>query len=663
MSSPLTLLITKSDLVGVVPQFTANVDTNHFAAARKFANERFKNLVPSALYEAVIEVYALTAWSNAATYASGDKVVLSDRGYEANQSTSAGQSPLTHPAKWDEIEMYSVWRDYIKPFLCWQAYAKFLPFHGTFVAQGGMKQHVDLSSEPVPADKLGIAIQNAQSTADGYYMDFQKYLSDNANTIDSVAYVFTGTTTFRPKIGIRMIKTILLFLLPLVAEAQYYPLPIVHEPKNYHFQKKVYVDQKLKIGDPGDPVINRKLHVVADTIRFEGLDGTGSLLTIDANGDVIKGSAGAAAVTGLSNQQILYGKSDGTIDQEAAFTYDESINMISMTNGVIFIDGTGLNDLTISEAGYAVQEFSAGIQRAGELTPNYLRFDLDGFETYIYRASGGSDYNLYLPNAQGGASTFLKNDGSGNLTWAAGGTGTVTSIATTSPITGGTITGTGTIGINNASADGSTKGAASFTANDFDASSGNISIDYTNAQKASASVPGFVSTTAQDIAGSKTFQNDIAFEGATADGNETTITATDPTADATVTLQNVTGTLPVVVASTNLTGQNAGISATTIYTAPADGFYQVTVQLAVTTTGGTSIGCQIKFTNAADNVVKTMPSNNTNGVNQCLSSTTANAVCYTIICYAKSGTDIQYVTNLSGSGQVYSLDAVVQKLK
>ena len=36
------------------------------------------------------------------------------------------------------------------------------------------------------------------------------------------------------------------------------------------------------------------------------------------------------------------------------------------------------------------------------------------------------------------------------------------------------------IGINNAAADGSTKGAASFTANDFDASSGNISIDYAN---------------------------------------------------------------------------------------------------------------------------------------------------------------------------------------
>ena len=97
---------------------------------------------------------------------------------------------------------------------------------------------------------------------------------------------------------------------------------------------------------------------------------------------------------------------------------------------------------------------------------------------------------MTFPNTQGSANTFLKNDGSGNLSWSA--TGTVTSIATTSPITGGTITATGTIGINNAAADGSTKGAASFTANDFDASSGNISIDYANGQAATSSQDGFL---------------------------------------------------------------------------------------------------------------------------------------------------------------------------
>lgn len=46
--------------------------------------------------------------------------------------------------------------------------------------------------------------------------------------------------------------------------------------------------------------------------------------------------------------------------------------------------------------------------------------------------------------------------------------------------------------LGDAVADGSTKGFASFTATDFNSSSGNISIDYTNAQKATAGQEGFL---------------------------------------------------------------------------------------------------------------------------------------------------------------------------
>jgi hypothetical protein len=47
--------------------------------------------------------------------------------------------------------------------------------------------------------------------------------------------------------------------------------------------------------------------------------------------------------------------------------------------------------------------------------------------------------------------------------------------------------------IPNAAADGTTKGIAAFTAADFDASSGLISLDYANGQKATTSLPGFLS--------------------------------------------------------------------------------------------------------------------------------------------------------------------------
>jgi hypothetical protein len=52
------------------------------------------------------------------------------------------------------------------------------------------------------------------------------------------------------------------------------------------------------------------------------------------------------------------------------------------------------------------------------------------------------------PSSQGAASTFLRNDGSGNLTWvASGGSGTVTSVAGGYGLTGGTITTSGTLSV------------------------------------------------------------------------------------------------------------------------------------------------------------------------------------------------------------------------
>ena len=47
------------------------------------------------------------------------------------------------------------------------------------------------------------------------------------------------------------------------------------------------------------------------------------------------------------------------------------------------------------------------------------------------------------------------------------------------------------------------------------------------------------------ITGSNKFDTAIIFEGATADAYETTLTVTDPTADRTITLPNVTGTVTV----------------------------------------------------------------------------------------------------------------------
>ncbi len=68
-------------------------------------------------------------------------------------------------------------------------------------------------------------------------------------------------------------------------------------------------------------------------------------------------------------------------------------------------------------------------------------------------------------------------------------------IDTTGPLAGGgDLSADRTLSIANAKADGATLGAAAFTAADFnDNGAGVISLDYTNGQKATASVPGFLS--------------------------------------------------------------------------------------------------------------------------------------------------------------------------
>src|SRR5271165_6482626 len=84
----------------------------------------------------------------------------------------------------------------------------------------------------------------------------------------------------------------------------------------------------------------------------------------------------------------------------------------------------------------------SGIQTTVNLSVNSLEVgglilagSTSGLLTNLANATTSS-YTITWPAAQGSANTYLKNDGSGNLTWAAAGTGTVTSV---------TFTGDGTI--------------------------------------------------------------------------------------------------------------------------------------------------------------------------------------------------------------------------
>ena len=84
----------------------------------------------------------------------------------------------------------------------------------------------------------------------------------------------------------------------------------------------------------------------------------------------------------------------------------------------------------------------------------FLELAANGTNYVGFKAGNSIASNVIwtLPTADGTNGQVLSTNASGVLSWSSAGSGTVTSIATTSPITGGTITGTGTIGINASSA-------------------------------------------------------------------------------------------------------------------------------------------------------------------------------------------------------------------
>jgi hypothetical protein len=217
-----------------------------------------------------------------------------------------------------------------------------------------------------------------------------------------------------------------------------------------------------------------RFHIEAGTgnADFE-VDGDNITATLPSNG--VMSFTGLGTLTATDNTGGNFTLNGGLLDIDADILLSNSSRNFENS-------GTTVLSNTLDVSGAAGFTSSVTMEKGANIT-----------YTGSYVETGGEGQIQY--NAT--TNKFRANEGGvwKDVIGGGGGSGTVTSIATTSPITGGTITTTGTIGINDAAADGSTKGAASFTAADFNATSGNISIDYTNGQAASASNKGFLTST------------------------------------------------------------------------------------------------------------------------------------------------------------------------
>jgi hypothetical protein len=461
------------------------------------------------------------------------------------------------------------------------------------------------------------------------------------------------------------------------------------------------------------PVICKLTLRVDEGVRFWGIPGTGSMVTIDADGFLSRGYAGAATVTGLVPTEVLFGKSDGTIDQDPDFAFGDVANSLNLYNGGTFNVSNGADFSALSETGLSISNGTISSELfAGEVT---LYYGANG--TSIFRQSGGSSYNINLPNANGTSGQALRLTAGLNLEWFTPSTGSVTSFSfTDSHGFDGTVT--------NATTTPALELITTVTDNQIMYSTGGDITgsplftwdDATNTERLDVTLYDFIvrGTSAYGVLGLIDDGGSIQFGDISAAVNATTFTLDDGgeiitlKADNGVVINNLgasdnltytaAGVLSPVTLTANdfnfsaptlsidyangqsaststkgfltdtdwdtfndktgrigtpvsLTGQTAAIGATTAYTLPAsDGYYRVSFTLTLTTAATSS--SQIGFQCRYTNATDNVvkTSPNINDVTRTAGNSKAVAVTYTYFVHAKASTNIQYIANYSSTG-------------
>ena len=167
---------------------------------------------------------------------------------------------------------------------------------------------------------------------------------------------------------------------------------------------------------------------------------------------------------------------------------------------------------------------------------------------------------LSHPQSDGTAGQFLKTDGSGNLSFSAVPSGSFTLAADSGSNdtfnTSETLTFAGGTGVDTTVSDNQISIA-------IDSTVATLTGSQTLTNKTLTSPT--INTATIDLGADLTMgDNNIVFEGATADDFETTVTVADPTADRTITLPDATGTVSLVAGTETLTNKTIDSASNTL---------------------------------------------------------------------------------------------------
>lgn len=206
MSAIIPQLITADDMLGEVI-FTQNINNDNIKGfIMKAIRKDLQPRIHATFFANIQVVYNLAAWSGTTAYVIGDKVTYSNRAWRSIQA-GTNKNPVSQTAYWTEVELYSVWRDYLKPYLIYRSAALAMTWGGVNITRAGARYFKETTSDNIPLEERVKYAAMLNADADLCFIGFNKYMKDNSYIVDGFDYTpnYSTVTPFKPKINIDLI--------------------------------------------------------------------------------------------------------------------------------------------------------------------------------------------------------------------------------------------------------------------------------------------------------------------------------------------------------------------------------------------------------------------------------------------------------------------------